>query len=49
MTTEQINNVIVFLSRADLKGHEAQAWIEVVQALVRMRDADPEPSVDPVE
>lgn len=33
LTEQQLNNLQVFLQRADLKGNEALAYVEIIQAL----------------
>ena len=46
LTMEQVKNLEVFLSRAEMKGSEAVAYVEITNAIGRAKDKSQEEKGD---
>jgi len=46
LTTEQVKNLEIFLSRVEMKGNEAVAYIEITNAIAKAKDKSQEEKGD---
>lgn len=49
MTDQQIQNTLAFLGRVQLSAQEIPAFLDAIEAVKALKNADPEPSVYPSE